>query len=260
MAKILIGYSACQLTRKAFEAHGHEVWTCDLLPPRAANDNEPAGNHYQGDVWGVLHKDWDMAVLHPMCTFLNVASVWALKDPDFDRYPGVGYHQKVKPGTLTGSERRAARDADVENFKKLLALPYPVAIENPAPSQLNTLVRPPNQVIHPYEFGDDASKGTGFWLTGGLPKLEQLPLKMQAVGRLVEWPKGSGKPVLRWSNQTDSGQNRLSPGEKRWLDRSQTYPGIAAAMGDQWGRYMLQLEKAKRADNDNNPAPSAATA
>lgn len=34
MAKILIGYSACQLTREAFEAHGHDVWTCDLLPSR----------------------------------------------------------------------------------------------------------------------------------------------------------------------------------------------------------------------------------
>ena len=43
----------------------------------------------------------------------------------------------------------------------------------------------------------------------------------------------------RWANQTDSGQNRLSPSENRWLERSQTYPGIAAAMGDQWGRWLL---------------------
>ena len=41
--------------------------------------------------------------------------------------------------------------------------------------------------------------------------------------------------VERWSNQTDSGQNRLVPGENRWLERSETYPGIAWAMGDQWG-------------------------
>lgn len=34
MAKILIGYSACPLTRTAFEVHGHDVWTCDLLPAR----------------------------------------------------------------------------------------------------------------------------------------------------------------------------------------------------------------------------------
>lgn len=250
MAKILIGYSACQLTRKAFEAHGHEVWTCDLLPPRAANDNEPAGKHYQGDVWDILHHDWDMAVLHPMCTFMNVASSWALKDPDYDRYPGVGYHQKVKQGTLTGAERRAAQAADIENFKKLLALPYPVAIENPAPSSLNTAVRPPDQVVHPYHFGDDASKGTGFWLTKGIPLLVLDPAQY-VQPRMVLQP--SGKTLPRWGNQTDAGQNRLSPGEKRWLDRSQTYPGIAASMGDQWGHYMLELDKAKRsAANDNN--------
>lgn len=265
MAKILIGYSACHLTRKAFEAHGHEVWTCDLLPSRAANDNEPAGKHYQGDVWDILHRDWDMAVLHPMCTYMNVASSWALKDPDFDRYPGVGYHQRVKVGTLTGTERRAAQAADIENFKKLLALPYPVAIENPAPSSLNTAVRPPNQVVHPYHFGDDASKGTGFWLTKGLPLLVIDPAKVvqprlvcrdakitnKADAKLHVHPYGTkrcrecdGEKFLpRWANQTDSGQNRLSPGEQRWLDRSQTYPGIAAAMGDQWGRYILNLGK-----------------
>jgi hypothetical protein len=26
---VLIGYSACPLTRAAFEARGHEAWTCD---------------------------------------------------------------------------------------------------------------------------------------------------------------------------------------------------------------------------------------
>lgn len=255
MARILIGYSACQLTRKAFEAHGHDVYTCDLLPARidAANDNGGKPKHYQCDVWDVLGMDWDMAVLHPMCTYMNVASVWALKDPDFDRYPGVGYHQKVKQGTLVGSERRAARAADIDNFKRLLELPYPVAIENPAPSSLNTAVRPPDQVVHPHQFGDDASKGTGFWLTNGLPLLTgtgDIPPRWCA--------QPNGKSLPRWANQTDSGQNRLSPGEKRWLERSQTYPGIAAAMGDQWGRYMLALDNAKCATNDNRPAAEVA--
>lgn len=230
MALVIIGYSACPLTRAAFEAKGHDVWTCDLLPAR---DGSP--KHLQGDIWEFLSLPWDMAVLHPMCTFLNVASVWALKDPDYSKYPGVGHHQRVKPGTLTGAARRAARDADVANFKALLSLPYPVAIENPAPSQLNTLVRPPNQVVQPYEFGDDASKGTGFWLTGDLPKL--VPTHLVPP----RWVRGKGGVLPRWANQTDSGQNRLSPGEKRWLERSQTYPGIAAAMGDQWGSWLNGL-------------------
>jgi hypothetical protein len=61
-------------------------------------------------------------------------------------------------------------------------------------------------------------------------------------GGIVEWPKGSGKTVERWSNQTDSGQNKLPPSDDRWLLRAETYPGIADAMVEQWGR--LPLEKA----------------
>jgi hypothetical protein len=44
-----------------------------------------------------------------------------------------------------------------------------------------------------------------------------------------------GTGVERFSNQTDAGQNRLSPGEDRWKDRSRTFPGIADAMAQQWG-------------------------
>lgn len=229
MSRVLIGYSACPLTRSAFESKGHEVWTCDLL---AARDNSP--NHYQGDVWDLLELEWDLAVLHPMRTYLTVAAAWALKDPDYDRYPGVGYHQRIKPGTLTGAARRAAQQIEVENFRRLLALPYPVAVENPSPSLINTFVRPPCQVIHPHQFGDDASKGTGLWLTGGLPKLKGTS---QVAPR---WVRGKDGVLPRWANQTDSGQNNLSPGPDRWLKRSATYPGIAAAMGDQWGRYLLE--------------------
>jgi hypothetical protein len=49
---------------------------------------------------------------------------------------------------------------------------------------------------------------------------------------------GDNAAKPRWANQTDSGQNRLSPGEGRWLERSATYPGIAAAVGSQWGAYL----------------------
>lgn len=36
--------------------------------------------------------------------------------------------------------------------------------------------------------------------------------------------------VERWSNQTDSGQNKLGPSEDRWKVRSKTYPGVAAVV------------------------------
>jgi len=210
--RILIGYSACPITRTAFEARGHEVWTCDLLPPRDGN----TATHYQGDVWDIAYEGWDMAIFHPMCTYLTVSAAWAFKDGP--------YHQKVKPGTLVGAERRAAREDALDNFRRLLALPYPKAIENPAPSFVSKAIRPPDQTIQPYDFGDDASKRTGLWLNG-LPPLRSTG---RVRGRIV-----NGKE--RWGNQTDSGQNRLSPGESRWLERSKTYPGIAHAMATQWG-------------------------
>lgn len=213
--RVLIGYSRCQLTRAAFEERGHDAWTCDLLPS--------PGKHLQCDLWHIAEiGNWDIGIFHPMCTYLTVSAAWAFADPDFTRYPGIGYHQKVKPETLTGAARREAREQALANFQRLLALPYPKAIENPARSFINTAIRPPDQIVQPYEFGDDASKATGLWLDR-LPPLR--PTK-RVSGRIV-----NGRE--RWANQTDSGQNNLSPSDDRWLERSATYPGIAAAMG-QW--------------------------
>lgn len=224
MSRVLIGYSACPLTRRAFEQAGHDVWTCDLLPAR-----DGSASHFQRDVWEVLlAHHWDFAVLHPMCTYLTVSAAWAFGDGP--------YHQKVKPGTLVGAARRAARDEALENFRRLLGLPFPVAIENPSPSFIGTAIRPPDQVIQPHQFGNDASKATGLWLTRGVPLLR--PTK-RVPGRLVQW---KGKTVERWANQTDSGQNKLTPSDQRWLERSKTYPGIAAAMGAQWGAWLERGE------------------
>lgn len=217
MARVLIGYSCCPLTRKAFEAQGHEAWTCDILPSR---DNSLS--HHQCDVWEAIESrgPWDFAVLHPMCTYLTCSAAWAFTDGP--------YHQKVKPGTLVGEARREARRKALANFERLLSLPFPIAVENPATSFVNKAIRKPDQVIQPHQFGDDASKATGLWLSDGVPLLvytEYCPPRMV-----------DGRP--RWANQTDSGQNRLSPGENRWLERSATYPGIAAAMGEQWGKWL----------------------
>jgi len=245
MSKILIGYSACPLTRQAFEAQGHEAWTCDLLPARGDQSR-----HIQCDIWEVAtDPSWDFGVFHPMCTYMNVASAWALKDPDFERYPDKGgYHQRIKPGTLVGHDRRAAQAESFENFRRLEKLKYPRVIENPAPSSLSTNVRKPDQIIHPYQFGDDASKGTGHWLAAGVPLLKHTgyvePRLVCENRHTFEYGEtrcpecGSQKYLPRWANQTDSGQNRLSPGEDRWLDRSETWPGIAAALGYQYGRWL----------------------
>lgn len=218
--RVLIGYSCCPLTLEAFERAGCEAWTCDLLPSRGRPDR-----HIQGDVWDVAGDDWDMGLFHPMCTYLTISAAWAFTDGP--------YHQAVKPSTLVGADRRAARAAAIENFKRLDTLPYPTCIENPAPSFVSKAHRPPDQTIQPYQYGDDASKRTGLWLRG-LPRLR--PTRW-VPGRIV-----NGRE--RWGNQTDSGQNALSPGDDRWLARSATFPGIAAALGAQLGGYIAQRKAA----------------
>jgi hypothetical protein len=101
-----------------------------------------------------------------------------------------------------------------------------IALENPV-GIISTNIMPASQYIQPYQFGDDASKKTGLW-TRNLPPLVLDPAE-RVAGRIVGWPRGSGKMVERWSNQTDSGQNKLGPSDDRWKLRAETYPGIARA-------------------------------
>lgn len=232
---VIVACEESGTVRRAFEKLGHCAWSCDLKP---ASDG---GAHIQGyiqDHWGACrfnnHNGWDLMICHPPCTYLSVSAAWAYKDPNFLRYPGVGYHMMLKPGTLTGAARRKARAEAVQFAKDLMGCEIPkIAMENPV-GNLSTLYRRPDQIIQPWMFGDDASKATCLWLKG-LPKLKMLPPDQCALGREVEWPKGSGNYVTRWSNQTDGGQNKLTPSEGRAAERAVTYPGIAAAMAAQWG-------------------------
>ncbi|WP_159953192.1 hypothetical protein [Rhizobium sp. 18065] len=230
--KVFIGMETSGVSRRAFEALGHDVISCDLLPAQ----DKRGGRHIVGDVFAALEQlradGWwpDLAIFHPDCTYLTVSAAWAFKDPDFERYPGVGYHQKVKPGTLTGAARREARDKAVILVKRIWSLSIKrIAIENPI-GALSKRFMKPSQIVQPWQFGDDASKATCLWLRD-LPTIKATE---KVPGRLVEWPRGSGKMVERWSNQTDSGQNKLTPGDTRWQARSDTFGGIAAAFSTQW--------------------------
>lgn len=231
--KVLVGYECSGATRRAFRALGFDAWSCDT---QAARDGSP--NHHQCDIWELLERetDWDFAIFHPTCTYLTNSAAWAFGDPDFEKYPGVGYHQKIKPTTLTGAARRAAREEALGEVARLLALPFPKVVENPR-GFIGTMLRPASQTIQPYDFGDDASKATCLWAAAGLEGEAPPLLKPTAY-----WPPRmvAGKP--RWSNQTDSGQNRLSPGDNRADDRSETYPGVASALASQYGGWLLGRE------------------
>lgn len=212
---IAVLFEASGVVRDALLARGYDAVSVDL------RETERPGPHIIGDVFDNLHG-WTGAIMHPTCTYLTCSAAWAFGDGP--------YHQKVKPGTLVGAPRRAARNEAIAAFRLLDALDYPHAIENPAPSFVSRAHRQPDQTVQPYDHGDDASKRTGLWLH----KLPRLVPTRRVPGRSVDG-------VERWSNQTDSGQNRLSPAEDRWSKRSRTYPGLAADYAEQWGPYLAGL-------------------
>ena len=206
--RVLVGCEFSGRVRDAFKEMGHDAWSCDLVP------TESPGQHIQGDVLGILGEKWDMAIFHPPCTYLSSS----------------GLHWN-KRGTIVDGVPRAIKTQEALEFvKKLMAAPIPkVCIENPV-GCISTQIAPPTQVIQPYYFGENASKQTCLWLRG----LPTLNVTMYVPGRVI--PSHNGKLVMRWANQTDSGQNKLGPSARRASARSETYMGIASAMARQWGR------------------------
>ena len=203
--KILVACEYSGVVRDAFIASGHDAMSCDLLP------TEKTGPHYQGDVRDVLNGDWDLMIAHPPCTYLSVSGIhWN------DR--GRGWNETEKALAF---------------FKTLLDAPIPkIAIENPV-GIVSSRIRKPDQTIQPWQFGEDASKATCFWLKD-LPRLTPTSY---AKPRIIDGNR-------RFSNQTNSGQNKMPPGPNRWKERSRTYPGIAAAMAAQWGREFEMYREA----------------
>lgn len=213
--RVLVGCEYSGRVRDAFIAVGHDAMSCDMLP------SSRPGPHYQGDVRDVLNDGWDLAIFHPPCTYLTIAAEWAYADVQ---------KKKIKPGTLTGAARRAAREEAIEFVKMLANADIPrIAIENPV-GVLSTRWREADQFIQPFEYGEDASKKTCLWLKG-LPKLKPTQLH---VPRLAPTADGRGY-TFRWGNQTDSGQNKEPPSDDRWMVRSTTWQGWADAMASQWG-------------------------
>ena len=201
--RVLVACEYSGTVRDAFIAKGHDAWSCDLLPTDAP------GPHIQGDVVSVLAQGWDLMIAHPPCTYLSVSGMhWTtrgLRDPQLTE--------------------------DALAFVRLL-LNAPIeriALENPV-SVISSRIRKPDQIIHPWMFGHDASKQTCLWLKN-LPLLTPTQI---VEPRIVITP--SGKPAKRWGNQCDNyGQDKLPPSADRWKLRSATYLGIAIAMAEKWG-------------------------
>lgn len=196
--KILVACEYSGRVRDSFIRGGHVAMSCDLHP------TEVDGPHYQGDVREIINDGWDMMVCFPDCTYLCSS--------------GLHWNKRVD-----GRAQKTEEALEFVNF--LLNAPIEkIALENPI-GCISSRIRKPDQIIQPYNFGEDASKQTCLWLKN----LNKLQPTITFPPRITK----DGKK--RWSNQTDSGQNVLGPSEDRWKERSRTYHGIANAMADQWG-------------------------
>jgi len=92
----------------------------------------------------------------------------------------------------------------------------------------------PSQIVHPNQFGDDASKATCLWFVdengNKIPgmKLTIDPRKKNYGRTIIQ----RGKIVWRYANQTDEGQERTTPDALRWKKRSETFDGVANAFAE----------------------------
>lgn len=170
-------------------------------------DSETPGYHYKGDVRDVIINRWDLMIAHPPCTHLasSGARWWPMK--------------------------RKEQEEALDFVRMLMAAPIErIAIENPV-GIISTEIRKSDQIIQPFQFGHPEWKTTCLWLKN-LPKL--VPTGCVEADKTV----GGGKRPGRIS----SAIHRMSPGKNRQRERSRTYVGIAAAMADQWGRYVADEE------------------
>jgi site-specific DNA-cytosine methylase len=143
---VLIACEFSGIVREAFKAHGHNAWSCDLLP------SEIEGNHIQDDILAVLNTfhfhnlKWDLMIAHPPCTHLAVSGARYFKD-------------KVKEQIEALDFVRMLMNAPIER----------ICIENPV-SVISSKIRKPDQIIQPWMFGHGETKATCLWLKG-LPLL-----------------------------------------------------------------------------------------
>ena len=187
--RVLIACEYSGKTRDSFIRNGHDAISCDFLP------TESPGPHYQGDVRDILNDGFDLMVAHPSCQHLAVSGA-------------KHFYKKEK-------EQKEALDF----VRMLMNCNIPRwCIENPI-SVISSAIRPPDQIIQPYEFGDSFQKSTCLWLKN-LPLLK--PTKIVDKGEFYISP--SGKKMPAWFSKN-----------KSWKVRSTTFQGIANAFGDQWG-------------------------
>ena len=205
---VLIACEESQAVTKAFRKLGHQAYSCDILP---CSGGHPEW-HIQGDaIKEAYSRKYDLMVAHPPCTYLSVSGARWMYNKD---------------GSIN-KDRLQKQNEALFFVKQLMDAPIKhIAIENPV-SVISSQIRKPDDIVHPWMFGDEASKKTCLWLKN-LPKLKATNLVSK--GEYVTF--SSGKRMAKWYNEATGGKDRSK-------NRSKTFPGIAEAMAIQYSDYFL---------------------
>lgn len=203
--RVLIACEYSATVRDAFRARGHDAWSCDLLPSEVWSTR-----HLQGDVLNYIN-----GLRHNLATFSKAP--WDL----------MIAHPPCTDLAVSGARHFAEKIADgrqqraLDFVQALLDAPIKhIALENPI-SVISSKIRKPDQIIQPWQFGHGETKATCLWLKN-LPKLVPTDIVEGRSDRIHKMP----------------------PGPNRWKERSRTYQGIADAMAEQWGNYIMDEDKA----------------
>lgn len=208
---VLIACEESQAICLEFRKRGFNAFSCDLLP---CSGGHPEW-HFQKDVKEVYDMmKWHIVIAHPPCTFLSIS--------------GNRWYDVSKYG-----DKALKRIKDREEAKKFFMYFTEidcehVVIENPV-GVMSTEYRKADQIINPYQFGDPFEKKTCLWIKG-LPLLKET--------NVIEPPPrvkfGSGKSMPSW--YADAWK---LPEKERQKLRSKTFPGIASAIAEQYGEFLI---------------------
>lgn len=219
--KVLVACEESQRVCIEFRKLGHEAYSCDIID---CSGGHPEW-HIKQDVipilngnckfqtvdggWHSVEGKWDLIIAHPPCTYLTNAGAVRM------RVAG-----KIVP------ERYALAMEAKDFFLKFLNADCDrIAVENPTPMGIVGLPKY-QQAIQPWQFGHPYTKRTCLWLIG-LPEL--VPTKIITEG-VTPYVNGGCKDA--------NGNYRRFQGRKERdpKTRSKTFPGIAKAMAEQWGK------------------------
>lgn len=221
--KILVACEESQVVCKAFRELGNEAYSCDIQP---CSGGFPEW-HIQEDVIpllngkcefytcdGKLHEilgRWDMIIAFPSCTYLTFAGNQMLS-------PKRRTPEQIK-------ERMKKREEAAYFFLDIANADCDrIAIVNPE-GYMNSYYCKPDQIIQPYYFGDPEMKTTCLWLKGLQPLLYlKVYPKPQPIKTNI---RSNGKKHNVYFTEGLSGSQRAK-------NRSKTFPGVAAAMAEQW--------------------------